>query len=154
MQPIRTRFFGLAECSPDDIIVFPAGIPPFIASTRFVLMSDDKKRPLAFLQSVDDETLCFITIPIRVLDASYPLAIEEDDLQLLDWKQDRPPSLDDLSCFAILTIPESGPASANLLAPVLIDTAKRLGVQAVRADNLYLHAQSLDQLIHAGDAVC
>lgn len=154
MLPIRTRFFGVAECSPDDVIVFPAGIPPFVASTRFVLMSDDKRRPLLFLQSVDEENLCFITIPIRVLEADYQLSIEEDDLHLLDWTQDRSPSIDDLSCFAILTIPETGPATANMLAPVLIDTRKQLGVQAVRSDNLYLHAQSLDQLVRKGDAVC
>jgi flagellar assembly factor FliW len=154
MPSIRTRFFGVVECAPEDVISFPAGIPPFAGSTQFVLMSDERKRPLLFLQSVDEEHLCFITIPIRVLDTDYQFAVEPHDLQAVQWHEERQPSFDDLVCLGILTVPETGSVTANLLAPVLINSAAQLGVQAVRADNLYMHAHALDQPIHAGGAAC
>ena len=150
---VRSRFFGVVDYAREDVITFPAGIPPFVGSTRFIFLSDEKKRPLLFLQSVDDEALCFITIPVRVVDPDYQLAVEADDLRLLGRKDTRQ-TIDDFSCVAILTIREGGPVTANLLAPVLVDTAKRLGVQAIRTDRLYQYAHPLDQPIRAGEPAC
>jgi flagellar assembly factor FliW len=151
---ISTRFFGSVEFTPEEVIYFPAGIAPFVTSQRFVIISEEKKRPLLFLQSVDDETLCFITIPIRVFDPEYQLNIEDHDLELLGWKRDRKPTLDDLSCVAILTIPENGAVTGNLLGPLVFDVASRLGVQAVRTDRLYGHAHPLGEPLRAGVAAC
>lgn len=143
---IATRFFGTVDCAPEDVITFPAGILPFVDSTHFILISNERKRPLVFLQSLDDTSLCFVTVPIGALDPNYRLEAQPADLALLRWAQDRPPTLDDLTCLTILTIPNSGTATANLAAPVLINTAERLGVQSVRCDGKYAHAQALDQL--------
>lgn len=149
MPTIRTRFFGVVDCAPEDVITFPGGVPPFVDATRFVLLSDEKKRPLVFLQSADDEHLCFITIPVRVLNAAYQFAIEPQDLATLQWTE---ASLDGLVSLAILTIPEQGPVTANLLGPVLINTTARIGVQAVRADTLYSHVHPLDAVPQGGAA--
>lgn len=154
MPSIRTRFFGTAEYAMEDITTFPGGIPPFVHCTHFVLMSYPAKQPLVFLQSVDDETLCFIAMPVRVLVPDYELAVEEQDLSALGWPTDKPPTTNDLVCLAILTIPERGAATANLLAPVLINTAARLGVQAVRSDTVYTHAQPLEEQAHEGAPAC
>lgn len=153
-QTIRTRFFGEMDCSPEDVITFPGGIPPFLNSTRFVIISDEKKQPLLFLQSAEIENLCFITLPIRVIDSNYQLEIDPDDLRILGWNRDRPPSIEDLSCLAILTIPETGPATANLMAPVVIDTAAQTGVQAMRTDDAYPLAYSLDGPVAAEEVAC
>ena len=154
MPSIDTRFFGVVDCAPEDIITFPAGIPPFAKSTQFVLMSDERKRPLLFLQSVDEQNLCFITMPLRVLAAEYQFAVEPHDLDIIQWNKDGQPSFDDLVCLGILTIPENGPVTANLLAPILINSSAQLGVQAVRADTLYTHAHALDDGIRTGETAC
>lgn len=134
----------MVECAPEDVIHFPAAIAPFAASTHFVLLSNAPKRPFLFLQSVEDESLCFILIPVLTVDPGYSIAVEPEDLDLLDWKHARQPSPQDLSCLAIVTVPEHGPVTANLLAPVFIDAVAGLGVQSVRSDGLYSHAQPLE----------
>ena len=92
MASIRTRFFGEVEHAEEDITVFPGGIPPFVGSTRFILLANEQKRPLLFLQSIDDETLCFITIPLRIIHANYELAVEPHDLEMLKWNAGRQPT--------------------------------------------------------------
>jgi flagellar assembly factor FliW len=154
MPSIRTRFLGVVEYAAGDITIFPAGIPPFVDSTRFLLLSDERRHPLVFLQSVDDESLCFITIPIRAIDGRYEFAPERHDLEMLEWAEERQPSTTDLIGLAILTVPEQGPVTANLVAPVLINSAARRGVQAVRADGVYTHAHPLDDAVPAEGAAC
>lgn len=153
MPSIGTRFFGVAEYAEEDVITFPGGIPPF-DSTRFVLMSDERRRPLLFLQSVDDEALCFIMVPVRAADPDYRFAVEAADAVQLGCEHDRPLSLDDFLTLAILTVPDDGPVTANLLAPVLINSKARLGVQIVRADCSYTHAHPLEAAMHAGGPEC
>jgi flagellar assembly factor FliW len=141
-RSIATRFFGVMDCAPGDVITFPDGIPPFVASTRFVLIADEAKRPLVFLQSLDDASLCFVTAPVKTLDPDYRFtALGEMEgfgpAERLTW-------------LAILTIPESGGTTANLAAPVIIDAAGRRGMQLVRSDGLYSHQEALA----AGEASC
>ena len=141
-RSIATRFFGAMDCAPVDVITFPEGIPPFVDSTSFVLIADEARRPLVFLQSVDDASLCFVTAPVRTLDPGYQFPAAEAADALGSQKN--------LTWLAILTIPESGPATANLAAPVAIDAATRRGMQLVRSDGLY----SPNQPLAAGEAPC
>lgn len=145
MPSIATRSFGTVQCAPEDIVRFPAGIAPF-DSTQFVLIANERKRPLVFLQSADSPELCFVTVPVTALDAEYALVVQPDDLELLGWGGERPPALDDVTCLVILTIPESGEITANLLSPVLINTPRGVGVQCVRADARYRHDVPLSAL--------
>jgi flagellar assembly factor FliW len=49
-------------------------------------------------------------------------------------------------CLAILTVPKEGPVTANLLAPVVVNLATRVAVQAVRADTMYSHRHPIATL--------
>ncbi len=148
MPSIATRSFGAVECAPEDVLTFPAGIPPF-RGTKFVLISRQHQWPLAFLQSAEDAGLCFVTVPVATLDAHYELEVHEDDLRLLGWHERRQPKLAELTCLAILTVPESGEVTANLLAPILINAAAGTGVQSVRSDGRYRHDVALEALAGA-----
>jgi flagellar assembly factor FliW len=53
----------------------------------------------------------------------------------------------------VVTLPASGPATANLLAPLVVNLAARLGVQAVRSDARYSHRHPLATAA-AGEGVC
>ena len=55
----------------------------------------------------------------------------------------------DLIVLAVVTAPEQGAATANLLAPIVIDPRKRIGIQAVRLDSRYSHQQPLPKMSHA-----
>ena len=58
---VKTRNFGEQEISEDKIISFPNGIFAFEDEHRFIMLSPlgDDVYP-AWLQSVDNENLCFI----------------------------------------------------------------------------------------------
>ena len=53
--------------------------------------------------------------------------------------------------LTILTIPEQGPTTVNLAAPIVINPARNIGVQAVRSDRRYSHAQLLEQAVSQGE---
>ena len=144
MPSAATRFFGPVEYAPEDVIRFPAALPPF-ADTRFLLLSSEARQPLAFLQSLENAGLCFVTVPVRTVAPGYAPHIDPEDLALLEWVEPHQPFADDLTYLAILTVPPNGPVTANLLAPVVIHPSARVGVQAVRPDTRYGHAHPLPE---------
>ncbi len=134
MARILTRQFGLFEYDPAAAIEFPAGLPGFEARRQFVLIERASIAPILFLQSLDSPDLCFPAAPVRAIDPQYELALTADDLRLLGSG-----AAEDLIALAILSAPNDGPLTANLLAPVVIDPRSRRAVQAVRMDRRYSH---------------
>jgi len=145
MPSIATRSFGIIDCASEDILTFPTGIAPF-DGTHFVIIAEEAKRPLVFLQSADTPDLCFVTVPVTALDPEYSLSVQTDDLKVLQWDREHTPSAGDVTCLVILTIPEAGEITANLLAPVLINASRRVGVQSVRSDGVYRYDVPLSAL--------
>ena len=134
MAQILTRQFGLFEYDPAATIDFPAGLPGFEAQRQFVLIERQNVSAILFLQSIESPDLCFPAAPVSSIDPQYELAMTTDDLQLLGIV-----ASDEVMCLAILSAPNDGPLTANLLAPVVIDPKSRRAVQAVRIDTRYSH---------------
>ena len=148
MIRIGTRFLGTFECPEESIISFPLGIPPFLDQQAFVVISSEES-PIIFLQSATTPELCFITVLAQIADPTYQARIERFDLETLQLD----PALDctdQLKCLTILTIPEQGPATANLAAPIVINPARNIAVQAVRSDRAYSHVHPLEQNLDEG----
>ena len=122
------------------ILDFPHGLPGFETATRFVLKQQPSFAPVSFLKATDTPDLCFLVIPVQSILPDYSLAVTADDLRTLALEETRQPEIGkDALCLAILTAPEQGPLTANLLAPVVINLAAGRGVQAVRSDAVYSH---------------
>ncbi len=138
MSQTSTRQFGLLEYDPDSVVDFSAGLPGFEDQTRFVLVEQPAAAPILYLQSLDLSDLCFLTAPLIALDPGYELALSPEDRNRLGLDTDG-----EVLCLAILSAPENGPLTANLLAPVVINMRTRRAVQAVRADSRYSHRQAL-----------
>ena len=141
MSQIPTRQFGLLEYDPGTVVEFSAGLPGFEDQTRFVLVERPAVAPILFMQSLDLPDLCFLTAPLSALDAGYELAVTPEDETRLGLA-----SHEEMLCLAILSAPENGPLTANLLAPVLINLRTRRAVHAVRTDSRYSHRQGLTAL--------
>jgi flagellar assembly factor FliW len=139
MPSLIARFSGPVDYNDDAVIRIPSGLPPFVNQTRYLLLSSEQKSPLVFLQSLDEPELCFIALPVLSIDSGYELRIEPEDLAAIHHRG----ASSDLLCVAIVTFSGDGPVTANLMAPVVIDTQTRLGVQAIRADGRYSHAEPL-----------
>jgi flagellar assembly factor FliW len=147
MPLLATKYFGTLPYECSDCYQFPLGIPGFDDEKQFVLLNIPGKEPLVFLQSVATQTLCFLALPILVVDPVYELCVSIQDLRILDLEPTRQPRLgSEALVLALLAIEKGQDATANLLAPVVINVAKRRAVQAIRCDSVYSHRQSLPQL--------
>jgi flagellar assembly factor FliW len=110
---------------------FPHGLPAFETHKRFRLID---RAPLLFLESETDPGLSFLLLPVALIDPFYQLALSAEDLETIGGSESSP-----LLCLAVITAAEDSPPTANLLAPVVINTDSGRGVQAVRSDALYSH---------------
>lgn len=137
MTFLATKNFGKISYSLDAVIDFPQGLPGFEDRRRFLLVRFEHTDPLVFLQSLDDEALCFLTLPARSIDAEYCLRLGADALSVLGLPATRQPHIgEEVLCLAVLSLRETGP-TANLLAPVVIHLHSLRAVQAVNADSGY-----------------
>jgi flagellar assembly factor FliW len=125
----------------DGIVLdFPLGLPGFENATRFMLKAEPKLAPVSFLKGLDTAELCFLVVPVGAVLRDYELSVTGEDLRTIGLDEDRQPAAGgNVLCLAILTAPENGPLTANLLAPVVANLATGKAVQAVRADTLYSH---------------
>jgi flagellar assembly factor FliW len=144
MPQILTKYFGTIDYDDENVIRFPSGLPSFEEESRFLVIAPADRAPLVFLQSMRQPGLCFLTLPILVIDPHYHLEMTAQDLESIELDTGRQPAIrEDVECLAVLVAPEDGPPSANLLAPIVINRRTRLGTQAVRLDSVYSHQHQL-----------
>ncbi len=136
MAACETRYFGTVCYDEPSVIAFPAGLPGFPQCRRFLPMDDSAHRPLIFLQSLDRPQLCFLALPVALVDPAYRLKMSAEDLALIGF--DHLPAMEtEAQCLAIVAVAPDGLATVNLLAPVVINRAAARAVQAVRDDAVY-----------------
>ncbi len=143
MAVLQTKHFGQITYEKESELGFPSGLPGFEDRRRFVALRFVESDPLIYLQSLEDAGLCFITMPIFVADPKYVLNVSDEDLTMLELPAGRQPRIgEDVLCLTILSVQETG-ATANLLAPVLVNLRNRRAVQAVAQDSDYSLQYSL-----------
>jgi len=146
-----TQQFGLIEYVEDDVIEFPVGLPAFEQETSFLLITPLKTKPLVFLQSLGRSELCFVTLPLEVVDPNYQLSVSAEDSKILSPAGQTLTAVGQadgvqVECLAIISLTGSRP-TANLLAPLVINRATRRAVQAIRLDNTYSHQHPVEELV-------
>jgi flagellar assembly factor FliW len=133
------------------VLDFPRGLPGFEAHRQFYLV--EEAPPVVFLQSMGPQSVCFHAIPVSIVDPEYQLGITEDDLCLLGLDPSHQPK-EGVLCFAILSVSNGCAVTANLLAPVVVNVATRVAVQAVRSDARYSHQHMVAVFSSAGSPEC
>lgn len=124
--------------------LFPAGIPAFETHTSFHLVRDANLDPLLFLVSGRDAGLRLACIQARFLDAGYSYELDEAEAAVLGVEAGRYEAGDErMACLAVLSVPEGGPATANLMAPVVISYASGRGLQAIQTGTAWSHAHRI-----------
>jgi flagellar assembly factor FliW len=143
MPFLETKNLGAITWEPESEIEFPAGLPGFEQCRRFLAVRFHHTDPLIFLQSLEDSTLSFVTLPVRTVHPEYRLSVSPDDLRRVGLPTDRQPAIgDEIHCLTVLSIRENG-TTANLLAPVVINLKTLKAVQAVTQGGGYSHQHSL-----------
>lgn len=125
--------------------LFPAGIPAFESHTSFRLVRDPDLDPLLFLVSGQDSMLRLACIQARFLDASYTYELDEAEAAVLGVDAGRYSAGDErMACLAVLSVPDGGPPTANLMAPVVISYSSGRGLQAIQSGTAWSHAHRID----------
>ena len=133
MPQCETRYFGTVSCEDGAAIEFPAGLPAFENRRRFLPMEVLDRRPFLFLQSLEEPGLCFITLPVALIDPAYQLKMGADDRAVIGLEPQT-----EVLCLAVVSITPDGIPTANLLAPIVVNSRNRRAVQSVRDDSAYL----------------
>lgn len=128
---IKTRDFGEEEISEEVIIDFPNGVYAFEENHRFVLLSPcgENKYPM-WLQSIDDQNLCFIVFDPREFVPDYSVELDEETKALLEADGAEL----DLLCMAVVPN-EYINTTLNLKSPIVINSVSKKGVQVIAAEN-------------------
>ncbi len=129
---IRTRHWGVVDVAEDRVVHFPEGIPGFPNSRRFALLGEPGGLFL-WLQSVDEPEVALPVADPFSLFGGYEVPLDQEDVEALSVA-----SPQEVAVLVVVTV-RSDPleATANLAAPILVNTTRRLGRQKVLADSAY-----------------
>jgi flagellar assembly factor FliW len=152
MPVVETKNFGRVEYDAESALEFPRGLPGFEERRGFLPLHQPDTDPLIFLQSLEDPGLCFVTIPVGVIAPDYRLEAEAEDLASVGLPPE-PRLGEEAFCLVVLSIREEGP-TANLLAPLVVNSATRKCVQAVAASSGYSHQHPLSAETPAEAMAC
>lgn len=125
---VRTTRFGDLEIDPLDVLLFPTGLMGFEQSRHFVLLGDERQPTIAWLQSVSEPDLAFLTVSPRRFVKDYRLRVAQAEIAPLLAEQD-----DETFVLALAARGETG-WTINLRAPLVVNPVRRLGKQVVSLD--------------------
>lgn len=136
MPFIETTDFGRLDYAETDTFDFPAGLPGFEASHRFLLLTPPLVDPFCFLQSVEDGHLRFICLPAECVRAGYELTLSAEEAALLGCEPGVcNSSTPEFTLLCVVTVPSEGTPTANLLAPMVLAHQTRRGAQCIRPES-------------------
>jgi len=131
---IKTRNFGEVEVKKEKIIYFDYGVIAFEEMKRFfIIESGQEDLPFCWLQSVDAGDLAFVLLNPFLFKPDYEFEIPEGVIKELAIEEK-----EDVAVFSIVVVPEDiNKITANLLAPVIINTKNLKGKQIILNDKKY-----------------
>ena len=144
MPDLNTKYIGRIRYNEQDTLEFPAGLPGFDQERQFVAVEVPSAKPILLFQSLKTPGLCFMTLPVMVVDQAYQLSMSSEDLQAIGLDPARQPEIGpDVLCVAILAVAEGQDPTANMLAPLVVNFKTRQAVQAIQVETNYSHQHPL-----------
>lgn len=128
---IKTTRFGELEVNPNDVITFSEGLLGFENLKKYFVVDPGDSTLILWLQSTEDDKVAFPIIEPKIFKPDYIAKLLPADLNGLELE-----TLQTAKLYSILTIPANvTEMSANLKAPVVINSAKKVGKQIVLQDS-------------------
>ena len=128
---VTTRF-GEFDADPRDILSFPEGLPGFEQSRRFIVLSSLSMAPVQCLHAIDGPSATFLAIDPRLVLPNYRCTLTPADRVRLGATEKT-----SLVWLAMIVLADSGEATVNLRAPVVINPSRMVGFQVVPSNSLY-----------------
>jgi flagellar assembly factor FliW len=130
---IETKYHGEIEISEKDVVSFESGIPGFLDEKKFTVLLFSEESPLYILQSLTTPQLAFVCSNPFSFFKKYEFDLSDSIIEKLDIQSE-----EDIVVLVILTLQEDFQKStANLQAPIVINTKKQVGKQVVISDSRY-----------------
>lgn len=105
-------------------------MPGFAELVRFALVQLDDDGVLCALRSVDDPSVRFLVVPPHLFFPDYAPVLDDETVAELGIA-----SADDVVLLVVLNATESlADTTANLLAPIVVNTAQRRAAQVILGD--------------------
>lgn len=144
---LNTRDFGTIEIDEKDIVTFAGPIFGFEQYRRFVfLYREEVSREFIWLQSVEEEELCFILVQPDLITDSYQPELPDEAKNLLGDG--------DYMCWLMVALREPAQDSTvNLKSPIVVNPSLHKAAQFVLEGNLPLRHPLL-KAKEEGEEVC
>lgn len=135
---VETTRFGNVTVHEGDIIHMPRGMLGFPDQKRYIILQHKADSFFYWYQSLDDPSLAFVIISPFYFVPDYHVEIE-DTFKDMAW--DESMERKGLELYVVVKIPKGQPQkmTANLIGPILINTAARQAVQMVLPNTSYSH---------------
>ncbi len=128
---VKTTRFGELEVNPNDVLTFSEGLLGFENLKKYFVVDPGDSTLILWLQSTEEEKVAFPIIEPKIFKPDYIAKLLPADLNGLELE-----TLQTAKLYSILTIPANvTEMSANLKAPVVVNSAKKVGKQIVLQDS-------------------
>jgi len=131
---IQTALLGEIEVDDSMVLNFSEGIPGFEQISRFVMIPMGEGTPFYYLQAVDDQDLCLLIAEPFVFFPDYEIDVPDEEMKKLDIAGEN----QQIAIYVVVSVPEDFKlATANLLAPLVINIQNKKGMQYVPGKSAY-----------------
>lgn len=130
---INTKYHGEVKITENDVINFVKGIPGFPDEETYTILSLEDEGVFSILQSIVTPELAFVIVNPFHYFTDYDFHLDEQVVEALSII-----TPDVVQVYSILTIQEPfEKTTANLQAPLIINTNNRLGKQVILSNEKY-----------------
>ena len=131
---VETTRFGTLEVDESSLVRMPRGPLGFEDQKEFCLIQHRPDMPFRWLQSTTDPALAFVVVDPADYFVGYEIEISDLDAELLQLT-----CAEDSLVLVIVTVGKEGETvTANLAAPVVVNSKTLVGMQIVLQDGRYL----------------
>lgn len=133
----ETRYFGTVDIEDEKVLNFPMGIIGFENLKKFALIYDierEEKSKISWLQSLEEPALALPVISPFDIKEEYTPIIEDELMKNIGDPADA-----DTLIFVTMSIPSDlTKMTANLKAPIIINTVNREAMQVIVENEEYI----------------
>ncbi|SFE92792.1 flagellar assembly protein FliW [Alteribacillus iranensis] len=130
---LHTKHFGEVNIREEDIIVFEYGLPAFEEEREFVLLPFGQETAFHILQSIHTSPLAFIVTDPFSFFPDYEVVLSDNVIEQLSLEKE-----EDVAVLSVLTVQDPfKKTTANLQAPIILNSPKKIAKQYVMNDSIY-----------------
>ncbi len=124
MNMVYETKVGTFDISEENIINFKNGIPGFEDLKKFAVVSLTQTEPIKWLVSLEDKNIGLPIVDPWIVFSDYSINLSQSVLDELGN-----PKRENILVFCVISLKE--PVTMNLVAPIVINLEKGIGMQII-----------------------